>query len=52
MATTRSSTTGPDAINERQIVLSLAQPVALRAPTDAGMRKVKDVEPLPERSRV
>ncbi|MEI9941983.1 MAG: type I restriction endonuclease [Pseudomonadota bacterium] len=33
-----------DKINEGQIVLSLAEPVALRAPTDVGTRKAKDDE--------
>ena len=33
-----------DKINEGQIVLSLAEPVALRAPTDVGTRKAKDEE--------
>jgi type I restriction enzyme R subunit len=33
-----------DKINEGQILLSVAEPVALRAPTDVGTRKAKDQE--------
>jgi type I restriction enzyme R subunit len=33
-----------DKINEGQIVLALADPVPLRAPTDVGTKKAKDVD--------